>query len=934
MMDSEELVRLFWGKAGRGGVLAVHPAVFHMLDVGLVARELATRAPSGALQRLGRELGVTPDRVPHTLALLVALHDLGKISPGFQCKVPALAQIILEAGFPFPKDVETDHAMTTQVALARRAGGDWWGRALRALGAHHGTFHGPGLGSLGDAPGERKYGQGLWAEAREEAIRALAGCFGLDAEAVDALLAPRDLTSGTAMILAGLTTLADWIGSDADHFPPAGSQFTTLTEYLPHAQSRAVEAVDATGWGPSPAGGATEFGELFPGKTPNPLQRLAANVGTELTGPGLVLIEAPMGQGKTEAALSLARCCMARFRHQGIYVALPTQATCNQMFERFRTFLASGWPEKALHLHLLHGLASFHDAYDQLPDLPETLEPAGLDGPDAGSTERDEAQHEKRVYAAGWFRGAKRGLLAPFAVGTLDQALLGVLPVRHMFLRLFGLANKVVIIDEAHAYETYTTTLLEELTAWLRELGCTVIILSATLPREKRSALLRAYTGTRPSLPEEEYPRITWVDARGQIHARQPEPDDETAGSRYTPPPLGLRPWPEDRTPADEKARQDLGRRLAASLGPGSAVAWFCNTVASAQETFLLLNALPELRGRVRLLHAALPVRERRRREKELLETLGPDCPRPEAGVVWVSTQVLEQSLDVDFDGMVSELAPIDLLLQRAGREHRHPRTRPPGFRERVLWWLHPAASENDEETPAFGVDALIYQGYPLLRTLALLQGPCVVETDGQIEELVEAVYGAEPLAMPTAFNVLAEKYTGEWKERRQLGQFHALLAAIRRPTDDDPFAPPKLLADDDETLEHTPRVQPSTREGDRTVTVICAVNKPDGPRVETDGDPADPSHAPRGRDARREWERNLLLQSVRLQHWGWVDYLVRQDPPSAWKDSPALRNCRLVTFQDGVAPEGPTELRLHPTLGLVRARPVLARLLEGKTNA
>src|SRR5207248_6281763 len=108
----------------------------------------------------------------------------------------------------------------------------------------------------------------------------------------------------------------------------------------------------------------------------------------------------------------------------------------------------------------------------------------------------DEEKRPSAVVAEEWFaRNKKQALLAPFGVGTIDQALLAVLQTRHVFVRLFGLAGKCVVLDEVHAYDAYMTTLMERLLRWLAALGCPVMLLSATLPRDKRVKLLRAYAG-------------------------------------------------------------------------------------------------------------------------------------------------------------------------------------------------------------------------------------------------------------------------------------------------------------------------------------------------------------------------------------------------------------------------------------------------------
>src|SRR5690606_24435121 len=222
----------------------------------------------------------------------------------------------------------------------------------------------------------------------------------------------------------------------------------------------------------------------------------------------------------------------------GIYFALPTQLTSNKIFERFNQFLAQILDEECQHRSLLlHG-----KAWLQQMEMGEEGRPGGA-----------------------WFNQAKRGLLAPFAVGTIDQALMAAMNVKHGFVRAFGLAGKVVILDEVHTYDAYTGTLLDALVALLRELGCTVIILSATLNQERRQQLL----GTH-ALSSQGYPLISAIP-----HAQAPceYPLEGDAPQQVK---LCLLEQEKDAiAQALERASQ------------GQQVLWIENTVAEAQERYL-----------------------------------------------------------------------------------------------------------------------------------------------------------------------------------------------------------------------------------------------------------------------------------------------------------------------------------------------------------
>ena len=192
-----------------------------------------------------------------------------------------------------------------------------------------------------------------------------------------------------------------------------------------------------------------------------------------------------MGMGKTEAALYAAYRMLEQGKAGGIYFALPTQLTSNKIHDRVNAFLS----------RIL------------LQDSPQA--PLLLHGKAWLKTFSEQEMGEDAAPGKPWFQSGKRGLLAPFAVGTIDQALMAVIRVRHSAVRAFWLAGKVVIIDEIHSYDTYTGTIVDKLVTLLRDLHCTVIILSATLTQSRRAAFLGAHQPVRT-----DYPLITAVDSQ------------------------------------------------------------------------------------------------------------------------------------------------------------------------------------------------------------------------------------------------------------------------------------------------------------------------------------------------------------------------------------------------------------------------------------
>ena len=301
---------------------------------------------------------------------------------------------------------------------------------------------------------------------------------------------PRVPSGPEAMALAGMISVADWIGSMKQSFPFAATDGALpdpfdFDGYAVAAAANAEIAIKELRWVNHALRDAPKaFKSLFPSIVePNDLQCAAAHVGEALDGPTLVIIEAPMGEGKTEAALYLAEAAATRLGQTGSYFALPTQATSNQMFSRVREFLTRVLGGE-VNLQLLHGHADLSAEFQALREAgSRSFTPIYDENGNPSTT----------VVAAEWFTYRKRGLLAPFGVGTVDQALMAVLRARHFFVRMFGLGGKTIVIDEVHAYDVYMSTLMERLLEWLAASGSSVFLLSATLPSGRREALTSAY---------------------------------------------------------------------------------------------------------------------------------------------------------------------------------------------------------------------------------------------------------------------------------------------------------------------------------------------------------------------------------------------------------------------------------------------------------
>ncbi len=422
-----------------------------------------------------------------------------------------------------------------------------------------------------------------------------------------------------------------------------------------------------------------------------------------------------MGCGKTEAALMAAYRLISTGQSTGLYFALPTQTTSNRIHRRVTDWLERLVP--GARTRLIHGNSWL------------LQDGATVTGATAGDIRSREGRHDGRD----WFASPRRTVLAPFGVGTVDQALLGVVAAKHFFVRQYALAGKVVVLDEVHSYDLYTGTLVDVLARRLRDLGATVIVLSATLTADRRRDLLSLTPGEPVS---DAYPLLSFtqqgVDGVAEHAVTTGLPKDVRV--RFRPP-------------------ESLAEECLAHARRGECVLWIRNTVDDAQETYRLLKTCGCAGGpEIALLHARFPQFRREQLEEEWMGRLGRDgSRRPADGCVLVSTQVAEQSVDIDADLLVTALAPTDMLLQRIGRLWRHDRPRPAGA-QRQVWIAAPPLDASASRTAsatelkaAFGRSGRVYAPYVLLRSLDQWLPLTTLELPTDIRPLLEATYASLP---------------------------------------------------------------------------------------------------------------------------------------------------------------------------------------------
>ena len=736
-----EQISAWPGKSVEG---RTHPALWHMLDVGAVAACLTARRPLTGCRQADR-----------AMSFLVALHDLGKFSASFRAML---------LGRPYTGFRHWQHSYRLlrdhDNLLSGKLGATPSVRRIlyAAVAGHHG-----GPPEHLDHRKFRDQANQIGAEASRiagEAIEAVAPLFsGASLDAVTESAARR-----LAWVLSGLTVQADWIGSNPEWFG-AQDAGTPIASYWNQALARAETAISSAGLHRARplAGGA---GKVLPAAAAlRPMQAAVAEIDLP-DGPVLVFIEDATGAGKTEAALILAARMMEAGKGDGFFFALPTMATSNAMLARLEGIvprLFDGRPALAL----THGRAGMNERFRQIQGR-DGSDPSG--GPSCGSWLADDR---------------RRILLADVGVGTIDQALMAVLPTRFNTLRLRALSGHILIVDEAHEFDPYMEAQLQRLLQFHAMLGGSAIVMTATLPLGMRAGYAKAFQKGRgirrpPDVEGHAYPMLT-VIGRG-IYSVHPDPVPATC-----------RDLAVQRLEDEDAA----ARLLHSGVKKGMACVWIRNSVSGAIASAV---ALREAGLQVVLLHARFTVADRLKHEAAVQNCFGRDGIG-RAGRVLVATQVVEASLDLDFDLMVTDLAPIGSLVQRAGRLWRHMDLRPAGKRPVAAPALHVLAPDPDRVEGAdwlkrvLGSGALVYPQDVQWRTAKALFDRGMIRAPGGLRDLIETVHGDDPPEVPEALQGFEIETIGRQMSEAQQA-FNQVLDAedsydqpqMQRVFDDDRF--------------------------------------------------------------------------------------------------------------------------------------------------
>lgn len=870
------------------------PFWMHSFDTAGIMEKLAQkRLPESISDYLCAECGGR-EKLFSTLKFCALVHDIGKLTIVFQSRIydavdfsPFADCVELPKSSSLGNASDTPHALASEAILLKlgcREG------VASIAGAHHGRPS--ALADVCDQISgactavENFYGkrgkyrqlfESLWKEWID---------FSLECAGFSELSDLPDMAVPAQVVISGMLITADWIASNTTYFPLiSADQKGEFGDYPKRIENAWTTIGFPNMWESKARFGLDDeaFKERF-GFLPNPTQADIISTATDAESSGIYIIEAPMGLGKTEAALALSEILAARAGAGGMFFGMPTQATSNGIFPRLEKW-ADGLAEDEqtlLAIKLAHGNAALNENYRELFTGHSNLN----------------IESDSGLIVHDWFSGRKQTLLSDFVIGTVDQLLMAALKQKHVMLKHFGLSGKVVVVDECHAYDAYMSQYLDMAIKWLGIYKVPVIILSATLPEKRRAELIEAYTDSEKHRAKhtEAYVDKTIADEAWKHSLAYPLLT-YTENNAVKQKALAF-----DGENKEVSVRRIIRDEVAATAGyaveRGGCVGLIVNTVRKAQEIAAeLQSAFPK--AEVIIMHAQFIMTDRAKREEQILKRVGKrSTPESRRGLIIVGTQVLEQSLDLDFDLMITELCPMDLLLQRTGRLHRHNRVRPQGLETASCFVL-------DETDDSFDSgSAAIYGEWLLMRTRALLPNKLTIPSD--IPLLVQQTYDETNNEMLGELTEGMKKAQEENKLRTGKKRRSAENYLISKPSNKKSKCLDGWL-DNDIKPNNEQTGEKAVRDGDPSVDVIALMRDREG-LIRIIADKSE-TIIPADRPPSREEALLIARQKLRLpgffgRRWKIDDTIEQleaetQNVFSAWQDSALLKEEVVLLFDE-----------------------------------
>lgn len=905
------------------------PLWMHLKDTAGVMKKLIHRwIPPSVVNASGLDF----QEFEKVAVFTAAVHDIGKATSVFQSRITVDRNLkqdeLIDTGFilrhPDHFYGNTPHSYAGQWILQSKTTGFGVDKTIcDVVGAHHGKpISSPQVNQEPDLlqvyeinfygeendPSTAEVWKNAWNDILEDA------CNAAKIQTVQDL--PK-LNAQAQVLLSGLLIVADWMASNTEYFPLISIEEIGEGNLYPERIIDGFEKIDLPeGWRSETVKFDRElFQERF-GFSPNQVQKSMIAVVESCKKPGIFILEAQMGVGKTEAGLAAAELLASKDELGGIFFGLPTQATSNGLFKRLYEWATSVSEDTVNAIRLAHGAAEFNDDYEKLVLKGKAY---------VNDVDSDEGGLEVHP----WFQGSKKALLADFVIGTVDQFLMASLRRKHFMLRHLGLAGKVVIIDECHAYDTYMNEYLDTSIQWMAAYGVPVILLSATLPAKRREKLIKSYVKA--------YSKYNLRNKRVSIHERNSEWKKSTSYPLLT--------WTDGEEICQIAIDQDTKKReiqidsvgtiddliifLDESLQEGGCACIILNTVKEAQKVFERVRA--EVKGAKTLLyHAQFTMPDRAKKEQELLKHMGKASKSSDRNrFILIGTQVLEQSLDYDADLMVSQLCPMDLLLQRMGRLHRHDRQRPERLKTPRFIILTDGEDPYDSGTKAVYGDYLLQKTWQVIENKKGINGQVYFILPDDIPVMVQKVYSENDMDVYQAITDNENYSCGtESTDKEQIEDKMNCLEKARKEYDEKQKGKKEraqgyllkvpsrnienILENTDETIESA--AESRVRDGTSAVIVLLMRKEIAGTITFVDNEQKEmhisPTEIPDNYMGRQIARQRMSLPQVFSQDWI-IDQIIdelekrNKEELAAWQQSPWIKGELILLLNE----EGRTDL-------------------------
>ena len=757
----------YWGKTNKANPNEYHLLPYHSLDVAACLYVLLDKNQL-LKNRVASLLDMCQEDVHIWLTQLAMLHDVGKFSKNFQSQSPKTFQLLNGTNSTKSYDIYHDtlgFIFWHEYLHKRMFAEDQW--SMKTIGHESEEIKDilrPLMNSvMGHHGAPPKSGQSAYNQFSDCNIK-VAVEFSKDAlslfRVIELPFSPKNYevnlenAQNASWFIAGLLVFADWLGSNHNFFPFQKNKIPLEKYWREFALPQAQKAIVETGFLVPNVATETGVKALFGFDNPTPMQDYVTNCEI-IDEPQLIIIEDLTGSGKTEAVTILAHRLIQKGLAEGFYFGLPTMATADQMFDRMCE----------TYFHLYEGdvaITLAHSAARRSERFLSLLENIKLTD-DLISPHQEE--NRATAQCTTWLSDMrKKALLSPIGIGTIDQALMATIPVRHQSLRVLGLSRNVLIVDEVHAYDAYMQTLLENLIRLQSLNGGSVILLSATIPQEMREKLCKAFSVTPLlQLKNNAFPLITQLTKLGKNLQEVAIPATQNKSTvlqfYYT--------------------EETVFQHISALSQQGKCVCWIRNTVDDAIDAWQKLGG--EKNPDLFLFHARFAFIDRQKRQEEILSYFDRNSTAENRkSKILIATQVVEQSLDLDFDTMITDLAPMDLLIQRAGRIMRHkrdvsgnPLQSEPKIEQRGIPQMGILCPEFSLSPPSNWYSPMHYKGAYIYKnvgqlwlTLKILQEKMVLSLPNDSRMLIESVYSKEAqLEIPESLVPKTQKATKELRE-------------------------------------------------------------------------------------------------------------------------------------------------------------------------